>query len=139
MQLVQPALFDTGAAAVEQRAKPKRQRKAKPDGDITARKHGGHARSVEAYENNKEGLTKQEARVLQFIESRKEQGAIADEVSRELGISGQSSSARMSELKARGLIAETELTRLTQWRNRATVCVAPEYLKAANANAVKEV
>ena len=116
----------------------KRERKPKPEGDICANRHRGHARSVEAYEKNKEHLTKQERRVLEFIEGKKARGATADEVSRALKISGQSSSARMAELKMKERIVETQLIRETQWRNRATVCVVPEYLEAANASANKE-
>src|SRR5262245_32203561 len=93
-EAMQTTLFEVSEPEVKTR-----QRKPKPEGDICARKHKGHARSVEAYEKNKEHLTKQEKRVLDFIEGKKARGAIADEVSRALKISGQSSSARMAELK----------------------------------------
>jgi hypothetical protein len=125
---MQSSLFDN---TIEGAAPPAAKQKRKAvEGDICANRHKGNKRSVEAYENNKANLTKQEGRVLEFIESQKWQGAIADEVSRSLAISGQSSSARMAELKAKGMIVETERVRETQWGNWATVCVTPEYLTA---------
>lgn len=131
--------------------KPKRVKPTpKPVGevDITAKYHKGHKQSVKAFEQNKEALKGQALRIYEFIAARdgedgRKLGATADEVSLEMKISESSSSARFSDLKRAELIFETELERLTRWKNTATVCVVAEHRDkaaqlAANGKAVKE-
>lgn len=139
---MQTLLFGIDASDVIEKPKPKREKPApKPIGevDITANRHKGHKQSEKAFELNKERLKGQAARVYDFIAScdgvdGRPLGAIADEVSKALHISGQSSSARMADLKRAGMIFETELERITQWQNTATVCVIAEHRdKAAKA------
>ena len=111
--------------------KPKREKKP-VSADITANRHKGHARSVEAHQAHAQGFKNQEARILDWLQRRGALGGIADEASQELVISISSASARFSELKAKELIAESKLVRQTRYGSNATVCVLPEFLEAAN-------
>jgi hypothetical protein len=145
------SLFDVGGVTAPVSNQPTKQetksgrgkgrdknRYAPSDGNITANRHKGHVRSLEAYQKGKDTLTMRCQQVLDFFRERQGYGAISDEVFRFLKLPVQSISARMSELKAAGLIVETELIRLTRWNNRATVCVVPEFQALANKAAALE-
>lgn len=91
--------------------------------DITARKHGGAAGSVEAYERLKPSLEGLRARVLAFLRKRGEQGGTFKEVAGALGIEAYSASGRLSELKAAGLVVELVRDGMVVRRERAAVVV----------------
>jgi len=84
--------------------------------DICANRHGGNAMSTTA-----RGRTNAETdrlKVLAAIKSRGAQGATCDEIEVELGMSHQSCSARISELKARAKV------RIVGTRKTRTGCKA---------------
>ena len=90
--------------------------------DICANRHGGNEQSVEAGQRgNKAG---QLAAVFAAIKSEPVRGMTADECAVQLGLPSQSVSARFSELKEKGVIFKTGVTRLTRQNSKAMVFVA---------------
>lgn len=90
---------------------------------MTARKHGGAAGSVEAYERLKPSLEGLRARVLAFLRERGEQGGTFKEVAEAVGIEPWSASGRLSELKKSGLARESYCDGKRVKRDGATVVV----------------
>lgn len=91
--------------------------------DITSNNHHGNSYSSEANASITERKHKIRTLVYRFIESKKHYGATSDEVEQALGLSHQTASARMTELKALKMINDSGLSRKTRSHRKAGVWV----------------
>lgn len=94
--------------------------------DITASHHHGDPFSTAAHTSIRgEAKVRQQAAVLNYVRARG--GATSDEVELALGLPHQSASARLTELRAKGLTREDgrRRTRSGRWA-RVQVVVLPE-------------
>lgn len=70
--------------------------------DICARNHGGNTESITAHERTRTNKLRDRGRILDML--RKDGPMTCDEVEQHLGMSHQTASARMSEMKMSGHI-----------------------------------
>lgn len=75
-------------------------------GDICANKHKGNQHSRKAFQSMKGKVRGIRERVLEYLETKGNDGATSEEIAEALEIRLHSMSARCSELKAQGLIVE---------------------------------
>lgn len=87
----------------------------------------GSETSEAAARSMEDSAVSYEMMVLNFIRSRGEHGATADECQAALGLTHQNGSARVSILAGRGAIIRTEEKRKTRQGRGAFVYVAPEF------------
>jgi hypothetical protein len=101
-------------------------RHAEPDrADVTARRHGGNPESVAAYAGTAATYRGEQLRtVVAFVAGMGERGATCDEAEIELVLAHQACSARITEAKRDGLIAENGRRRPTRTGRLAAVYVA---------------
>jgi hypothetical protein len=88
--------------------------------DICGRKHGGSPTSVAANRSVHPRKPKQRESVLAFIALSGRRGCTCEEVSIALGMRYTSVSARISELKALGLVTDMEVDHQSRKRRRTT-------------------
>lgn len=94
--------------------------------DPTLNFHHGNQESNEAFESvTPAARAAQLARVVAYIGSRGPLGATSDEVEAALGLLHQGCSARFTDAKRKGLIAENGLRRPTRSGRWAKVFVVP--------------
>lgn len=79
------------------------------DPDICASRHGGNEQSQAAYERIEDGLPAARQACLDLIRSRGRLGATAKEVAERLGKPLNAISGRLSELKAAGLVVDSQM------------------------------
>lgn len=89
--------------------------------DITSNRHGGNEQSTEARRSIDASEIRK--RVLDYIKSQGEQGAICDQIEQALELSHQTASARCSELKEQKLV-DVRGTRKTRSGRNAGVLIA---------------
>lgn len=94
--------------------------------DVTASRHGGNRESAEASASIEQDKARLRRMVVQFVRDRGERGATCDEIELGLGMSHQTTSARVTEAKAIGLLSRTEERRPTRSGRNAAVLVATE-------------
>jgi hypothetical protein len=91
--------------------------------DICRNYHGGNPESVAANRRNAKGRQAQAAAVFDHVVKQGAAGATCWEVEQALGLSHQSASARLSELKARGRLRPNGKKRKTASGSSAAVLV----------------
>jgi len=96
------------------------------DYDITGNHHGGNEFSVAAHESIKGNKARDQAKIWNHVESLGESGATCDEIEVSLGMSHQTASARVSEMKRSGRLKLNGEKRSTRTGRNAGVYVASE-------------
>jgi len=91
--------------------------------DICENRHGGNPESVLANASMSTMKVLQRYRIAEYIHGLGTQGAICAEVEMIMHIPHQSASARMTELKAMGILVPTASRRMTGSGRMARVCV----------------
>lgn len=89
--------------------------------DITESRHGGNQESVDANYSIEDKKAKLRSMVLAYVKA--QGGATSDEVEQGLGLSHQTVSARMTELKVMGLLQPSGVKRPTRSGRKAMVLV----------------
>ena len=97
--------------------------------DICRNYHGGNPESVAANRRNAKGREAQRASVYNQVAKQEAHGATCWEVEQALGLSHQSASARLSELKKMGALSLNGQRRKTGSGSKAGVLIAPSQWK----------
>lgn len=92
--------------------------------DITAGHHGGNPESTAANTSIHADKTRIRTQIVAHIRTHRGHGATCDEVERDLGLSHQTASARITEATALGLLTRSGARRLTRSGRNAAVHVA---------------
>jgi hypothetical protein len=101
MTTVQASLFDDAPPTLPQPPPDPR-----IDVDITRNYHGGDPYSAAAHESIKTRKRRDQEAIFQFVRAAGGRGATCEEVEEGLGLSHQTASARVSELRRDGRLAE---------------------------------
>lgn len=92
--------------------------------DITSNNHGGNEFSAAAHESVRPTKQRDQARIWSYVESTGESGTTCDAIESALGMSHQTASARVSELKRDGRLELNGERRPTRTGRTAGVYVA---------------
>jgi hypothetical protein len=92
-------------------------------GDICARKHGGNAESVAAYEATKANIGRDRERIVTHIRAQGSYGATRDEIAQETGIPYPTVCGRCAELQRDGIVRKSGVRRETRTGAKAMVLV----------------
>jgi hypothetical protein len=92
--------------------------------DITSNNHGGNEFSSAAHESIKGNKARDQAKIWTHVEALGEAGATCDEIEISLGMSHQTASARVSEMKRSGRLELNGEKRATRTGRNAGVYIA---------------
>lgn len=91
--------------------------------DVCASNHRGNLESVKAAEQGSARRPGQRQRIFTFLHSRGTEGATCEEIELALDLRHQTCSARISELKAEGIIQDSGRKRQTSTGSEAAVLI----------------